>query len=185
MPVEAATYISDLVPANPLVTDAVNQGDDHLRLLKQVLQNTLPGTGSLAGALVPVGGIILWSGSIGSIPANWHLCDGTSGTPDLRDKFVVGAGNSYAVAANGGSTTTSSDGSHSHTGATGTALLGLANLPVSGNASGTGVIGSIPSKDVSESVLEVGHAHTLSADGAHTHTHTPPYYALAYIQRVS
>ena len=46
----------------------------------------------LAG-VVPVGGIIIWSGSIASIPATWALCDGTANSPgpDLRDKFVVGA----------------------------------------------------------------------------------------------
>jgi len=49
-----------------------------------------PGTLSVSGG-VPIGGIILWSGTVASIPASWQLCDGTNGTPDLRDKFVVGA----------------------------------------------------------------------------------------------
>ena len=40
---------------------------------------------------VPAGGIILWSGNIASIPEGWVLCDGSNGTPDLRDRFVVGA----------------------------------------------------------------------------------------------
>jgi len=43
------------------------------------------------GGGVPVGGIILWSGTIAAIPGNWALCDGNNGTPDLRDRFVVGA----------------------------------------------------------------------------------------------
>jgi hypothetical protein len=47
-------------------------------------------TGESLG-VVPVGGIILWSGTIASIPTNWALCNGAGGTPDLRDKFVVGA----------------------------------------------------------------------------------------------
>jgi hypothetical protein len=46
--------------------------------------------GESAGA-VPVGGIIAWSGLIAAIPANWHLCDGTTGTPNLTNKFIVGA----------------------------------------------------------------------------------------------
>ena len=46
---------------------------------------------------VPLGGIIMWSGSIASIPSGYKLCDGNDGTPDLRDRFIVGAGNSYAV----------------------------------------------------------------------------------------
>jgi microcystin-dependent protein len=45
-----------------------------------------------SGALVPIGGIIMWSGSIAAIPTNWALCDGTNGTPDLRNKFIVAAG---------------------------------------------------------------------------------------------
>jgi len=47
-------------------------------------------TGESLG-VVPVGGIILWSGTIANIPTNWALCNGAGGTPDLRDKFVVGA----------------------------------------------------------------------------------------------
>ena len=53
---------------------------------------------------VPSGSIIMWSGSIGSIPAGYYLCDGNNGTPDLRDRFVVGAGNTYAVGNTGGFT---------------------------------------------------------------------------------
>lgn len=44
----------------------------------------------------PVGGIILWSGSIASIPSGWALCNGSNGTPDLRDKFIIGSGGSYS-----------------------------------------------------------------------------------------
>lgn len=48
------------------------------------------------------GTILAWSGPIGNIPSGWVLCDGNNGTPDLRDKFVVAAGDSYAVDAVGG-----------------------------------------------------------------------------------
>ncbi len=50
------------------------------------------------------GMIVLWSGSAASIPAGWILCDGTGGTPNLRDRFVVGAGNAYTPGAAGGNT---------------------------------------------------------------------------------
>jgi hypothetical protein len=53
---------------------------------------------------VPSGGIIMWSGSIGSVPSGYYLCDGTNGTPDLRDRFVVGSGSTYAVGNTGGFT---------------------------------------------------------------------------------
>ena len=52
--------------------------------------------------MVPKGGIIIWSGSVNDIPAGWVLCDGSNGTPDLRDRFVLGAGNNYTVGATGG-----------------------------------------------------------------------------------
>lgn len=52
--------------------------------------------------MLPAGIITLWYGAIGIIPAGWVLCDGNNGTPDLRNRFVVGAGDTYAVDANGG-----------------------------------------------------------------------------------
>jgi len=56
-----------------------------------------------AGASVPTGGIIMWSGAIIDIPSGYALCDGTNGTPDLTDRFVVGAGGSeYSVNDTGG-----------------------------------------------------------------------------------
>jgi hypothetical protein len=51
---------------------------------------------------IPQGGIVQWSGAIVDIPTGFGLCDGTQGTPDLRDKFVVGAGDTYPVADTGG-----------------------------------------------------------------------------------
>jgi hypothetical protein len=49
--------------------------------------------------------IRLYAGLTADIPAGWQLADGTNGTPDLRDKFVVGAGNLYTQGSAGGSTT--------------------------------------------------------------------------------
>lgn len=43
------------------------------------------------GWVVPQGGIIMWSGAIADIPGGWFFCDGDNGTPDLRDRFIVGA----------------------------------------------------------------------------------------------
>lgn len=88
--------------------------------------------GSTQTTAIPIGGIIMWSGSIASIPTSWALCNGANGTPDLRDRFIVGAGSAYAVGATGGantvtlstsempshthnfSATTSTDGTHTH-----------------------------------------------------------------------
>tara|TARA_Y100000287_G_scaffold49460_1_gene38522 strand:- start:666 stop:2072 length:1407 start_codon:yes stop_codon:yes gene_type:complete len=84
------------------------------------------------GDSFPTGGIILWSGAANAIPTGWVLCDGQNSTPDLRNRFVVGAGDAYAVDATGGSADatlvshthgsgnlgTGNAGSHSHSGNT-------------------------------------------------------------------
>ena len=124
-----------------------------------------------ATRLIPIGGIILWSGSIASIPSNWKLCDGSNGTPDLRDRFVVGAGHDYAVGATGGEAT--------H-------VLTIEEMPAHSHAiatvgeDGTGFYVSQwnPAKStVSRSTSSVG--------GGQAHENRPPYYALAYIMRVA
>lgn len=64
------------------------------------------------------GGIIMWPND--SIPTGWAICDGNNGTPDLRDSFIVGAGDAYSVGDTGGSNTgqVAAGGSHTHTGST-------------------------------------------------------------------
>ena len=52
---------------------------------------------------IPSGLIAMWSGASNAIPSGWFLCDGNNNTPDLRNKFIVGAGSSYEVGATGGS----------------------------------------------------------------------------------
>lgn len=56
---------------------------------------------------IPSGVIAMWSGASNAIPAGWVLCDGQNGAPDLRNRFIVGAGSSYSVGATGGSDTVS------------------------------------------------------------------------------
>lgn len=62
--------------------------------------NGIPPSSSVVN--VPSGGIIVWSGAASAIPVGYVICDGTNGTPNLKDSFVVGAGNTYAVNATGG-----------------------------------------------------------------------------------
>lgn len=56
------------------------------------------------------GMIIMWSGTANNIPSGWALCDGQNGRPDLRNRFVIGAGDSYNPKSYGGNET------HSHSG---------------------------------------------------------------------
>lgn len=80
---------------------------------------------------VPVGVITMWYGIAAAVPVGWSICDGTNGTPDLRDKFVIGAGSTYAKGSTGGSasTTSASGGAHDHGGATGETVLTVNQIP--------------------------------------------------------
>ena len=57
---------------------------------------------SVQTTAVQSGFIIMWYGDINNIPVGWKLCNGLAGTPDLRNRFVVGAGAGYGVGATGG-----------------------------------------------------------------------------------
>ena len=70
--------------------------------------------GGLSTYAVPQGFIGLWSGAANAIPTGWVLCDGQNNTPDLRNRFVVGAGSGYSVGNTGGSADATLV-SHSHT----------------------------------------------------------------------
>ncbi len=58
--------------------------------------------GIVSSGGVPSGTITLWSGAIVDIPSGWYLCDGNNQTPNLKNRFVVGAGGSFAVGDSGG-----------------------------------------------------------------------------------
>jgi len=157
MPLESATFINNLVASNPASTDTVSQADDHIRLIKQVLKTTFPNlnapvtaTPAQLNSSVPTGFIGMWSGSIATVPAGWGLCDGNSGRPDLRDRFIVGAGSTYTIGTTGGANTVT---------------LVEANLPSHAHSfSGTGT----------SSAVDLSHNHTFSGttDGGGSHSHT-------------
>jgi len=71
----------------------------------QLLVSQGAGSPPAWGLGFPVGGIIMWSGTAALVPAGWAICNGQNGTPNLTDKFVVGAGLSYTVGDKGGSNT--------------------------------------------------------------------------------
>jgi microcystin-dependent protein len=114
--------------------------------------------------LIPSGIILLWSGSIASIPSGWVLCNGANSTPDLRDRFVVGAGTTYAVNATGGANTVTLDATmipaHTHTvSATGT--TSAQSVDHSHTFSGT-TSGQSNTHAHAASVTDPGHSHTVN-----------------------
>ena len=127
---------------------------------------------------IPSGCILLWSGSTGSIPSGFLLCDGTNGTPDLRNSFIVGAGNSYTVGQTGGS----ADAivvSHTHT-VTDPGHLHTYSSPTTPGGGGTGGLGSQANANTSTATTGIS---IVSAGTSGTNANLPPYYALAYIQK--
>ena len=138
------------------------------------------------------GMIMLWSGSSATIPTGWLLCDGSNSTPDLRNRFVVGATSTYAVGATGGSadaivvshthTATVTDSGHTHSISR---RMGFTNN--AGEASsfaGAGYVsGSDPGAFNSASAstgITVANSTTGSSG---TNANLPPYYALCYIMK--
>jgi hypothetical protein len=97
---------------HPVAYLGVRIGTDSEMLPRQRIMSV--GYAFIAGNGVPKGGIIMWSGGVNQIPEGWALCNGQNGTPDLRDRFIVGAGSGYAVGATGG--INSNNISHTHTG---------------------------------------------------------------------
>ena len=135
-------------------------------------------------ATFPVGGIIIWSGSGDNIPEHWALCDGTNGTPDLRNRFVLGA--SPNMAGN-----TGGSGEITISASTGGTALSVAQLP-SHTHNGQGVSSQYYGDyTIGAGNIQTGYPlTTLGATGsnqAHSHSinitaaHLPPYYSLAYI----
>jgi len=127
--------------------------------------------------IAPNGMITLWNGSIGSIPAYWRLCNGANGTPDLRDRFVVGAGNTYGVGNTGGQQSVtlllSQIPSHQHD-----FLKRTAGHAGSGDEEA--FPGPFSYNDGSGTTI-----YTDFQGGSGSHENRPPYYALCFIMKVS
>lgn len=148
----------------------------------QTLDNLYPilQTASGSGATIPAGLIAIWSGSTGSIPSGWVLCNGTNGTPDLRNSFILGAGSTYAVGQTGGSadaivvshTHTVTDPGHAHN----IASTGSGTIS---NASPVGATGA--SSTVTATATTGISIQSTGSSG--TNANLPPYYALAFIMK--
>lgn len=135
--------------------------------------NKVSGNGSTL-VKAPIGTIVIWSGTVDDIPTGWHLCDGTNGTPDLRDKFVLGAGSSHDVGDSGGE--------EAHT-------LSVDEMPSHSHSYNVGMNTSISTDDgltplimVDSSTNENGIHFT---GGSQPHNNMPPYYTLCYIMKLT
>jgi microcystin-dependent protein len=133
---------------------------------------------------VPTGGIIMWSGAVADIPSGWSICDGTNGTPDLHDRFIVAAGTGYAVGATGGASSV-------------TLTAAQSGLPVHSHGVHSNYVGyfeNVGSTDwgfangggrsfkvTSDSLYS---DNTGGSSAAESHENRPAYYALAFIMKL-
>lgn len=163
----------------------------------QVMLSAGSGNTPTWGAGFPSGGIIMWYGTIATIPSGWYLCNGSNGTPDLRNKFIVGAyqdssGTAYTTITGsntqtGGSkdaivvshthtaTSTVTDPGHNHT------VTSTSSPPY--NAGGNAVMGPA-TQTTSTSTTGITVATSISTTGSSgTDANLVPYYALAYIMK--
>jgi len=142
-----ATISGGNISNSALISPRIYNGDlMYTGATTQPIYNKTPliATTQFVHNILPDGVIVMWGGSVPSIPAGWALCDGTGGTPDLRDRFIVGAGSSYNPNAVGGANTTT---------------IATGNLPVHAHGVGT-LAGSTG--------FSGGHTHSLT-DPGHQH----------------
>lgn len=171
----------------------------------QVMVSAGSGNTPTWGNAFVAGMIMMWSGTIATIPSGWYLCDGTNSTPDLRNKFIIGANADDAGAAktNVTGSATQSGGSkdaivvsHTHTGSTDSA--GEHTHVIGSNSTSGGVdlggwsgpymvaTGSKCCSWTSATQSAGAHTHNITMDStgsSGTNANLPPYYALAFIMK--
>ena len=124
-------------------------------------------------SLFVTGMIIMWNSTVASIPTGWVLCDGNNSTPDLRNRFVVGAGTggNYSPGDTGGADsvtlTINQIPAHSHIYQNQVAITNAGERPW----------------PASNNDCRLDDANTSSQGGGQSHENRPPYYALCYIMK--
>lgn len=156
---------------------------------------------------IPRGIITMWSGAVDAVPSGWHLCDGTNGTPDLRDRFIVAAGNSYSPGHIGGSLTYTPTITVNGSGTgvqVGYHTLTVAEMPSHNHRIGNMHLQGYPdnwdwpgqtfivdgelwtdaaggNQGHNHPIVDYGHVHSAYASAIDSR---PPYYALAFIMKL-
>lgn len=130
--------------------------------------------GTIRDLMIDITGLIaFWSGAVVDIPTGWALCDGSSGTPDLRNLFIIGAGGAYDPGDTGGQATI--DIQHLHTAGTlkGDTIENITDPDPPGIAAGAG---------------SASHDHDVTGSTANAGSTAldilPPFYALAFVMKV-
>lgn len=208
MAVENPLYIHEFNEHWPDGLDAKSQGDDHIRNIKAALKRTFPKvTGATQathkdmdklitpGVTNVPGMIMMWPYGAETVPGGWKVCNGVGtlrdgrAVPDLRDRFVVGAGNSYPVASTGGTAshtpavtvaahaiTVDEMPAHTHGTPQGHPWQGAGRGTYASGDDFTNTVGYwMPSKETGGGKPHTHKVSTTAVD------HRPPYFALLFI----
>lgn len=189
-------------PSNWILVATVNgdPGDQSVKLGTGAF--VAANSASSIGNALPRGVIVMWWGLPETLPPGWVVCDGANGAPDLRDKFIVGAGKSYNLSATGGANMVNLAvdqlPAHSHPASTGTAGNHYHEMLFdtgSGGSESASRMAKTP-EGLQQNVLANYSAPTKYA-GDHTHAvsvgntgsgaaheNRPPFYALYYIMKL-
>lgn len=140
----------------------------------------IPGGSSTPSESLPIGSVIMWAGTLETIPTGWHLCDGTEGTIDLRGMFALGAGGTYSLGDSGGSEEVT---------------LTLAQMPRHAHAAtyyiGNGGTNRFYTNSSASAVMRYANSsadisdRTTEDGNSQPHPNMPPYKALYYIQKIA
>ena len=158
----------------------------------QVLLSAGGSTTPTWGSAIPSGIITMWSGTIATIPSGWYLCNGSNGTPDLRDKFIIGAN-----ADSGGAAKTNVTGSYTQTGGTKDAIVvshthtatvtdpghfhsNGSTTYYNADSGNAGFVNNTANTGTATTGITVANS-TEGSSG--TNQNLPPYYALAFIMK--
>ncbi|MDJ0718878.1 MAG: hypothetical protein QNJ54_32400 [Prochloraceae cyanobacterium] len=188
-------------PSNWLLVAVVNSDDNTIKL----------GTGTIIsaksssdrGSSLPSGTILMWSGEVANIPDGWALCNGQKDTPNLLDRFIVGAGNKYSLGSRGGQDNVKLNinemPSHKHTGNTKNSGEHRHNIYRGSNqlkytwggdkSTKTVSAGHDDDKAASFYAGSYGSNHSHSFETSlmgnnQAHENRPPYYALCFIMKL-
>jgi len=144
-----------------------------------VVGSTVPAPGSAQNDSLPIGSIVIWSGTVASIPAGWQLCDGTNGTPDLRDRFVVGARQDE-----GGVAKTNISDSFTQTGGEAYHALTIDEMPAHSHTYNEPTFFSRYDGHSSPLCTGTQVSNTSNVGSGQPHNILPPYYALCFIMKI-
>lgn len=193
------TVASTLVSSGTLDVTGAFKLDGAAGTSGQVLLSAGTGNTPTWGSGFPSGGIIMWYGTIATIPSGWYLCNGSNGTPDLRNRFIVGAysdtsGTAYTTITGSNTQTGGSKDaivvSHTHTATSTVTDPGHTHtydgIRQSGslNAGGNAVFAPNSGATSGSNVTGITVATSISTTGSSgTDANLVPYYALAYIMK--